>query len=272
MDYRNNNAVLRDVVITPMRHPHPGGRGAHHRRPRFREQPAGRFPATCASRPRAATCAPTRPIVSFRNKLISAATITGTPAQFEQQRDDGTTARGHANTIDYETAERHRELQCANAWLSYGRNEITGQQLVYNIRTQSVEGQSRRSPAPDRRWPHAHRDPAEDQAGTQSVRQEKRPEQETMSVLRATHLAKSYKKRQVISDLSVEVESGQIVGLLGPNGAGKTTAFYMIVGLVPPDAGHGDHRRSRHHAPCRCTSARTPASATCRRKLRFSAS
>ncbi len=58
-----------------------------------------------------------------------------------------------------------------------------------------------------------------------------------MSVLRATHLAKSYKKRQVITDLSIEVESGQIVGLLGPNGAGKTTAFYMIVGLVPPDAG-----------------------------------
>jgi lipopolysaccharide export system ATP-binding protein len=55
--------------------------------------------------------------------------------------------------------------------------------------------------------------------------------------LRATHLAKAYKKRQVISDLSVEVESGQIVGLLGPNGAGKTTAFYMIVGLVPPDRG-----------------------------------
>jgi lipopolysaccharide export system ATP-binding protein len=58
-----------------------------------------------------------------------------------------------------------------------------------------------------------------------------------VSVLRAAHLAKSYKKRQVISDLSVEVESGQIVGLLGPNGAGKTTAFYMIVGLVPPDKG-----------------------------------
>jgi len=58
-----------------------------------------------------------------------------------------------------------------------------------------------------------------------------------MRVLRATHLAKSYRRRQVISDLSIEVESGQIVGLLGPNGAGKTTAFYMIVGLVPPDAG-----------------------------------
>jgi lipopolysaccharide export system ATP-binding protein len=58
-----------------------------------------------------------------------------------------------------------------------------------------------------------------------------------MSVLRASHLAKSYKKRKVITDLSVEVHSGQIVGLLGPNGAGKTTAFYMIVGLVPADAG-----------------------------------
>jgi lipopolysaccharide export system ATP-binding protein len=55
--------------------------------------------------------------------------------------------------------------------------------------------------------------------------------------LRATHLAKAYRKRQVISDLSIEVESAQIVGLLGPNGAGKTTAFYMIVGLVPPDKG-----------------------------------
>ena len=58
-----------------------------------------------------------------------------------------------------------------------------------------------------------------------------------MAFLRATHLAKSYKKRQVINDVSLEVESGQIVGLLGPNGAGKTTCFYMIVGLVRQDAG-----------------------------------
>jgi len=52
-----------------------------------------------------------------------------------------------------------------------------------------------------------------------------------MSVLRALNLAKSYKSRQVLKDLSLEVESGEVVGLLGPNGAGKTTAFYMIVGL-----------------------------------------
>ncbi len=53
-----------------------------------------------------------------------------------------------------------------------------------------------------------------------------------MSVLRARNLAKSYKSRQVLKDLSLEVESGEVVGLLGPNGAGKTTAFYMIVGLT----------------------------------------
>ncbi len=53
-----------------------------------------------------------------------------------------------------------------------------------------------------------------------------------MSVLRALSLAKSYKSRQVLKDLSLEVESGEVVGLLGPNGAGKTTAFYMIVGLT----------------------------------------
>jgi lipopolysaccharide export system ATP-binding protein len=59
----------------------------------------------------------------------------------------------------------------------------------------------------------------------------------TESVLRASHLAKSYRSRKVVQDLSVEVREGEIVGLLGPNGAGKTTAFYMIVGLVPCDAG-----------------------------------
>ena len=58
-----------------------------------------------------------------------------------------------------------------------------------------------------------------------------------MTALRATGLAKSYKSRQVVRDLSLEVSNGEVVGLLGPNGAGKTTAFYMIVGLVPCDAG-----------------------------------
>ena len=53
----------------------------------------------------------------------------------------------------------------------------------------------------------------------------------------ARNLAKTYGARTVVRDLSLEVGAGEIVGLLGPNGAGKTTAFYMIVGLVPADAG-----------------------------------
>ena len=58
-----------------------------------------------------------------------------------------------------------------------------------------------------------------------------------MKVLSAENLAKSYKGRQVVIDVSMSIESGQIVGLLGPNGAGKTTCFYMIVGLVRQDGG-----------------------------------
>ncbi|ELR66345.1 Lipopolysaccharide ABC transporter, ATP-binding protein LptB [Photobacterium marinum] len=58
-----------------------------------------------------------------------------------------------------------------------------------------------------------------------------------MATLKAEHLAKSYSGRKVVSDVSLEVESGKIVGLLGPNGAGKTTSFYMIVGLVARDEG-----------------------------------
>jgi lipopolysaccharide export system ATP-binding protein len=58
-----------------------------------------------------------------------------------------------------------------------------------------------------------------------------------MTALKATGLAKSYRSRQVVRDLSLELDSGEVVGLLGPNGAGKTTAFYMIVGLVPCDSG-----------------------------------
>lgn len=55
--------------------------------------------------------------------------------------------------------------------------------------------------------------------------------------LEAHHLSKTYRKRQVVKDVSLNIDSGEIVGLLGPNGAGKTTTFYMIVGLVRPDQG-----------------------------------
>ena len=58
-----------------------------------------------------------------------------------------------------------------------------------------------------------------------------------MSTLSAHNLAKAYKGRRVVNDISISLNSGEIVGLLGPNGAGKTTSFYMIVGLVSCEYG-----------------------------------
>ena len=58
-----------------------------------------------------------------------------------------------------------------------------------------------------------------------------------MKTLRAEGLEKSFKKRKVVKGVSLEVRSGEVVGLLGPNGAGKTTTFYMIAGLLKPEAG-----------------------------------
>lgn len=57
------------------------------------------------------------------------------------------------------------------------------------------------------------------------------------NLLEAIELAKSYRKREVVKSVSMHVRGGEIVGLLGPNGAGKTTCFYIITGLVAPDAG-----------------------------------
>jgi lipopolysaccharide export system ATP-binding protein len=58
-----------------------------------------------------------------------------------------------------------------------------------------------------------------------------------MQVLRGRSLAKSYRKKRVVDDVSLEVREGEVVGLLGPNGAGKTTTFHMVVGLTQPDSG-----------------------------------
>lgn len=58
-----------------------------------------------------------------------------------------------------------------------------------------------------------------------------------MNTLKALHLKKTYKKRTVVHDVSLEIKSGSVVGLLGPNGAGKTTSFYMIVGIINTEHG-----------------------------------
>jgi lipopolysaccharide export system ATP-binding protein len=63
------------------------------------------------------------------------------------------------------------------------------------------------------------------------------PQRSLTSVLEGTRLVKSFKGRRVVNEVSVKVQQGEIVGLLGPNGAGKTTTFYLITGLIRPDAG-----------------------------------
>ena len=78
-----------------------------------------------------------------------------------------------------------------------------------------------------------------------------------MAQLIASNLAKAYKGREVVQDVSLHLESGQVVGLLGPNGAGKTTCFYMIIGIIQADRGTIElnglditplsmHERARH--------------------------
>lgn len=70
-----------------------------------------------------------------------------------------------------------------------------------------------------------------------------------MARLISDHLVKSYNKRNVVAGVSLQVNSGEVVGLLGPNGAGKTTSFYMLVGLVQADSGEIflDDQRITHH-------------------------
>jgi lipopolysaccharide export system ATP-binding protein len=93
-----------------------------------------------------------------------------------------------------------------------------------------------------------------------------------MSRLRADKLKKRYKARTVVKDVSLDVQSGEVVGLLGPNGAGKTTCFYMMVGLVAADGGDLflDERKLTHspiHQRARLGLSYLPQEASIFRKL-----
>src|SRR5688500_8183114 len=90
----------------------------------------------------------------------------------------------------------------------------------------------------DAEIPAESRDATAEVAATEQEGEFRAVVRDSSSVLRAEHLIKSYKKRRVVRDVSLEVHQGEVVGLLGPNGAGKTTTFYMIVGMVRPTHGH----------------------------------
>lgn len=96
-----------------------------------------------------------------------------------------------------------------------------------------------------------------------------------MPTLSAHNLAKAYRGREVVKDVSMSVNSGQVVGLLGPNGAGKTTCFYMIVGLVNADRGKItlDDKDLTHHSMsgrAQCGIGYLPQEASIFRKLSVS--
>jgi lipopolysaccharide export system protein LptA len=145
IDTRNNTAVFRDVVITQgdlrirANEAHVVG-GLDFETGKWTVSGDVRIDAEGGN------LKSDKAVVLFRNKLISQATITGSPAVFEQQATDGTTSRGHAGTIDYETASGTVNF-AGNAWLSYGGNEISGQSLAYNIKTQKFQGRPRNDPA-----------------------------------------------------------------------------------------------------------------------------
>jgi len=86
----------------------------------------------------------------------------------------------------------------------------------------------------------------------------------------AEELVKIYGRRRVVNGASLELERGEIVGLLGPNGAGKTTTFYIITGMIHPDAGRVK-LDGRDITGCRCSAERGWASAICPRNRRCSA-
>ena len=88
---------------------------------------------------------------------------------------------------------------------------------------------------------------------------------------RCTNLAKSYKRRPVLRDVSLTLRRGEVAALLGPNGAGKTTCFYAIAGLVPPDRGTITRRRPGRDLAADVPPRQARASATCRRRRRSSA-
>lgn len=145
VNYRDNTALLRDVVITQ------GDMRIEAAEARVKggldfENGEWTISGNVRIDAEGGKLRADKAVVSFRNNLISRATITGTPAEFEQLRKDGTTSRGRAPTIDYQTASGTVSFR-DNAWLSDGCNEITAKELFYNIKEQSVQGQPNAAPS-----------------------------------------------------------------------------------------------------------------------------
>lgn len=144
INYKKNTAVLRDVVITQCA-TRIEAKEAHVKGGLDFENGEWTVAGDVRIKAENGNLKSDKAVVSFANNLISRAVITGTPAQFEQQREDGTTARGRAGTIAYEPGNGIVSFR-DNAFLTDGCNELKGQQLRYNIKQQRVEGQAQPAP------------------------------------------------------------------------------------------------------------------------------
>jgi lipopolysaccharide transport protein LptA len=141
VNYRDNTAVLRDVVITQ------GDTRIEANEAQVKggldfENGEWTILGNVRIRAEGGNLRADKAVVRFRNNVISRATITGTPAEFEQLRKDGTISRGRAPTIDYEPTVGTVSFR-DNAWLSDGCNEITAKELVYNITAQRMQNDGR---------------------------------------------------------------------------------------------------------------------------------
>lgn len=135
-DWRNNNAVLRELVITQCDLRIQADEARIKGGLDF-ENSHWDISGHVSISAEGGKLSSDKAVVNFRDNVITRATITGTPAKFEQQQADGTLSRGHANSIDYEISSGTVSLE-GDAWLSHGRSETTAPQLVYNVKTQST--------------------------------------------------------------------------------------------------------------------------------------
>ncbi len=127
-------------------------------------------------------------------------------------------------------------LDAARELLARGRNARPDHATK---RDEIAEEEWRQKDGQDSEWPDQQEleEPFPDAYEQQAMEKAEGPQNDSEGVLAVHNLAKSYKARRVVEDVSLHVRRGEAVGLLGPNGAGKTTVFYMITGLVKPDKG-----------------------------------
>ncbi len=164
---------------------------------------------------------------------IDVVTSVGNLAYFEQLQTAGDTkpVQGYGVTIQYHASQNRVVLIDRAKVIDKDNNVTQGEKnrLRHRQKKLASAGRATGNKVTESR-------PRIDMV-IQPKKKNRRAKGPVMATLKAQHLAKSYKSRQVVRDVSLSIDSGQIVGLLGPNGAGKTTCFYMIVGLVQADQG-----------------------------------